>query len=106
MDLKFLQVGLRQCSRLHGIQITVNGATDDLGFKATQLNVNFTTRSRKPIRLCDNININCYMGVENCGGKSGHRIFWNALTANSRSACECAALTWTRMRALPCGTTG
>src|SRR5437867_13048451 len=30
----------------------------------------------------------------------------NAFTANSKSSRECAAETWVRIRAVPCGTTG
>lgn len=41
------------------------------------------------------------------GREAGHfRAAMKASTARSTSSVECAAESWTRMRALPCGTTG
>lgn len=41
------------------------------------------------------------------GREAGHfRAAMKASTARSTSSVECAAESWTRIRALPCGTTG
>src|SRR5438270_8921763 len=57
--------------------------------------------------------INCRGVLEPLDHQVMHAVYFNsslvsanALTANSKSSRECAALTWTRTRAAPCGTTG
>ena len=74
-----------ECPRLHGVQIAVNGAPTEikapgsLGFGAAQLDefhhpfpqvqrISFHTR--KPITLCPNVNMKCYIICGFCQTRS------------------------------------